>query len=239
MRINGFALGLAVVLTPIPALARPAVLLELFTSQGCYSCPPAEKLLAERYLDEPDLLALEFHVDYWDDLVYFGSSWADPFSSPDYTQRQVDYAESIGRNPFTPQLIVQGSYSASGTDRDRIDYAVEEVRKLNLTAGWDIELHHSEQGWEAQVNSSKGAAEAIVVTYLRQASTAVPSGENEGKTLLNHNIVRSWNNAGAISTGSLISLGEPPADSGCALIVQRPDQGVVLGAWSCDAAATN
>lgn len=215
------------------AETKPAIVLELFTSQGCYSCPPAEELLAEAYLDVPDLLALELHVDYWDDLVYRGSNWADPFSSPIFSLRQRVYAEIIGRGPFTPQAIVQGAYSSNGAAKDRIDFAIDSVRGIDLTSGWQIDLVASASGWQAEVVSVEGEADAIAVVYQKEAVTEIGGGENKGKTLANHNVVTQWVNVGAVSRGQVIALGEVEPGFGCALILQRPDQGVVLGAWRC------
>lgn len=227
----------ALILAGSPASAsaqsKPALLLELFTSQGCYSCPPAEELLAHRYLNRPDVLAIELHVDYWDDLVYRGSSWADPYSSPLFTQRQYGYATAF-RGPFTPQAVVQGAYSSNGANADRIDFALSEVGGIDLTAGWEIELAQAADGsWDAHVRSAGGEADVAVVQFLRQATTEVTRGENKGKTLVNHNIVTSLVSHGQPEAGDSFKLGVSDELQGCALIVQRPDQGVVLGAWRC------
>src|ERR1700736_1842766 len=105
------SLGLAVVVTPAAAGERPIVV-ELFTSQGCSSCPPADALLAE-LAQRPDVIALGFHIDYWDDL-----GWKDPLSSPAATARQRDYARQFGRRQvYTPQLVVDGAEEAVGSDR--------------------------------------------------------------------------------------------------------------------------
>ena len=102
----------------------PAVLVELFTSQGCSSCPPADRLLGElpAAVDGVQVLPLAFHVDYWDDL-----GWRDPFSSADWTARQNGYARSLGAGRiYTPQLVVQGSADVVGSDRGG---AVELIRR--------------------------------------------------------------------------------------------------------------
>ena len=109
-------------------LAPPVALVELFTSQGCYSCPPADKVLAEEFAVRDDVAALELHVDYWDDLVYGGSVWADPYSDRDYTRRQTDYNIKIRdtRTVYTPQAVIHGHKQAAGTQSSRIAAAVEE-----------------------------------------------------------------------------------------------------------------
>ena len=98
----------------VPAVAGEGALnvVELFTSQGCSSCPPADALLAD-LADRDDVLALSFHVDYWD---YIG--WKDPFASPQYTQRQRVYSQVFGkRYVYTPQMVVNGSFEMTGSDR--------------------------------------------------------------------------------------------------------------------------
>ena len=106
-----------------PQAALPVVLLELFTSQGCYSCPPAEKLLGEDFARRPHVMALELHVDYWDDLVYGSAgAWKDPFSRTPLPEDKGTTTEkyAIPEAFFTPQVIVHGKYSASGTSQENI-----------------------------------------------------------------------------------------------------------------------
>ncbi len=221
---------------PAQAQQAPQVLLELFTSQGCYSCPPADQLLAERFVGRDDVVALEMHVDYWDKLVYGGSSWRDPFSSEKFTQRQLRYAATHLRQPFTPQIVIQGSYSASGTDRNRIEHAIGEVKGLDLADGWQLSFAEREGVWTTRINAASGPAEAVAVVYRLAAETDVTGGENKGKVLRNHNVVTRFQPLGLVSGGESFEIGRVEPGEGCAVIIQRHPQGVVVGAWDCGAA---
>jgi len=110
--MNKIKLSLALTLLLSPVAGNSGQLVELFTSQGCYSCPPADELLGELIEEQPDLVALEFHVDYWDDLHYGAAGvWKDPFSDAEYTLRQRRYnaTDLVGKQGvYTPQMIVNG-----------------------------------------------------------------------------------------------------------------------------------
>jgi len=108
-------------------MARPlsaAPVVELFTSQGCYSCPAADEFLADLIEAQPDLVALEYHVDYWDDLVYGAAGqWKDPFSDPAYTLRQRNYNQHRlqgKRGVYTPQMVINGATAQVGSDRKAV-----------------------------------------------------------------------------------------------------------------------
>src|SRR5262249_26015813 len=117
------AFGLAFASAPAAAGERPLVV-ELFTSEGCSSCPPADAVLAELG-GRPDVLALSFHVDYWDRL-----GWKDPFSSPAATERQQRYASLLGlATVYTPQIVIDGKWQAVGSDRVEVEQALGSARR--------------------------------------------------------------------------------------------------------------
>jgi hypothetical protein len=172
----------------------PAVLVELFTSQGCSSCPPADRLLGElpAAVDGVQVLPLAFHVDYWDDL-----GWRDPFSSAEWTARQNRYAQSLGAGRiYTPQLVVQGGRDVVGSDRggavaliERAAHAPAERGRISATAttGGDRVAVSVEAALP-----SRGSARADVWVALVESglATQIARGENQGRALMNHFVVR-------------------------------------------------
>ena len=222
-----------------PAHADPAkhpVVLELFTSQGCYSCPAAEAFLGELIDERSDIIALEWHVDYWDKLVHGGSSWKDPFSDASFTERQQTYASQLqGRGyGYTPQMVIDGKREAVGSNRGDVLAAMKASAgepKLVVTATTDRAgtVAISVDGTE------EGSAAIWVVTYLKSHVTEVIGGENKGKTLANHNIVRAVERVGqwdgdTVTVNASILL-DP--NQGCVVLVQADRQGPVLGAARC------
>jgi len=181
----------------------PAVI-ELFTSQGCYSCPPAEKLLGELIENDPDLVALEFHVDYWDTLVY-GShgSHKDPFSDKENTFRQQLYNRlELGgqRGVYTPQMVINGRYATVGSkgsiikkgievlNRPVVELAVAHEPALDNDAG-ETGLRIELTGEHTQIPNS---AHLWIAVFDIEKTTEIPSGENHDKSLTSHHIVRQF-----------------------------------------------
>ena len=140
------------------ASARPVVL-ELFTSQACSSCPPADALLGALQAGSPDVLALSFHVTYWN-----GLGWTDPFSSPQATARQRAYAAALGTEVFTPQLVIDGRVSAVGSDRQAIQAAITAARN-DQAAGPPLALSASGKGLTASVDEGTGEAELLLIGF--------------------------------------------------------------------------
>ena len=212
------------------AADKPPVVVELYTSQGCSSCPPADKYMGE-LTKRKDVLGLTFHVDYWD---YIG--WKDPFAMPQNTTRQRRHSQSLGlRNIFTPQMVIQGAVSAVGSDRMDVDQAIHQTKKLAQVA---VSLRHHKNG---QLNimipaaATKDTAKIYLVAYDDKHSTSVKRGENGGRKLSYYNVVREMKQVGTWS-GSKFALSVPLSGlmsagrSACAVLVQSVRTGRILGA---------
>ncbi len=217
-------------------VAKHPVVLELFTSQGCYSCPAAEAFLGELIEERDDIIALEWHVDYWDRLVYRGSSWKDPFSDASFTARQQTYASKLrGRGyGYTPQMVIDGQREAVGSNRGDVLAAMKgsESRAKAAVAA------HGQRAGDLTISiegEANGSAAIWVVTYLKSHVTEVRGGENKGKTLANHNIVRAVQRVGEW-TGGTLTVTAPidlDANQGCVVLIQADHQGPILGAAGC------
>ncbi|MEZ4398752.1 MAG: DUF1223 domain-containing protein [Kofleriaceae bacterium] len=178
-----------------PATGAPpaagAVVVELFTSQGCSSCPPADQLLTE-LAARPDVIALAFHVDYWNDL-----GWDDPWSAPAWTARQHAYARTLpGQRVYTPELVVNGAQDVVGSSRRKVlDLlaAAPRVPALAATARFS--------GAAVVVDAAVPAGAAGLVALVEDGlDTAIAAGENRGLQLRNDRVVRALVPLAATST---------------------------------------
>lgn len=235
IRIVSLLAGLS--LLPAGALFS-APLVELFTSQGCYSCPPADEHLADLIAKNPDVVALEFHVDYWDDLNYGSAgTWKDPFSAAAYSKRQRKYntyALKGKRGVYTPQMVVNGTTAQVGTSRGA-------VRKALKVATPPLELTALKKNQSIDVNIS-GSSKANAIVWLAvfdvEQVTEVARGENHGKTMRNHHVVREltpiadWRDGGGRTSVEVPALAQQ--NSGCAVFVQDRDNGKILAASYCE-----
>jgi hypothetical protein len=221
---------LAFGIAPLQAGERPTVV-ELFTSEGCSSCPPADALLAE-LAGRPDVLALSFHVDYWDRL-----GWKDPFSSPDATRRQHGYADLLGlATVYTPQMVVDGRWQAVGSDRGEVEQALGSARRTHDDVPVSLAVDHG----RAQITIGQGGdgitATLLLIGFDRRHVTAVARGENGGRTLAHVDVVRSIEEI-ATFDGRARAIGLLPIRAPCdriAAILQARD-GRVLGVAVRDA----
>jgi hypothetical protein len=184
----------SVVSQPKPLATRignAPVVVELFTSQGCSSCPPADELLG-RLAGDPALhgriIPLAFHVDYWDHL-----GWRDPFSSAQWSQRQYDYVRRFGiTGPYTPQAVVNGAREMVGSDQAKVFAAIEAESRRAPAA--TIAIH----GDSVTIDAPR-ALDLIVAAVIDPQSTKVVRGENEGRTLASYGVVRKLTRMGAVS----------------------------------------
>lgn len=203
------------------------VMIELFTSQGCSSCPPADQNLGE-LAGQDDVLPLSMHVDYWD---YLG--WRDTFASPDHTARQYAYREFMGaRVVYTPQMIVQGGIDVPGYRPDLIQNAVAQVRADPRFATIAIEKDGGMLKARISDVQNRGSSTIWVATYDRSASVKIDRGENAGKTITYHNVVEKlmrvgpWQGDGEQS----VDLPQPAGGEGVAVWLQDDRTGRVLSA---------
>lgn len=211
----------------MPAVAATPVVVELFTSQGCSSCPPADALLGE-IARKPGVIAFAWHVDYWD-----GLGWKDRFALAEAVRRQRGYVKRMSRaGPFTPQAVVGGDTSLIGSDRNAMARALAEKRdaiavRLSRTA--DAVRVDFPERWN-------GSLDVYVVSYLASATTDVGRGENAHRSLKEFNIVRSFERLGAWNgtpQQMSVALEKIPRDAtSLAVLMQRPGQGAIAGAAS-------
>lgn len=167
-----------------PSLARAAstspTVLELFTSQGCSSCPPADALLGT-LAQRPDVIAIAWHVDYWN---YLG--WKDPYADKRWTERQRDYARHLRGEVYTPAMVVNGATMLVGSDGYGVTQAIARAAPLPTVPG----LRRTATGLEARFGPVPTGATAQLVIYDPENATAVRAGENAGRQLKEYRIVR-------------------------------------------------
>ena len=215
---------LATILSParIMAADRPVVV-ELFTSQGCSSCPPANAYLNEMVRDRRDVLPLAFHVTYWDRL-----GWKDPFSLEAATARQARYGQRFGDGSYTPEMVVDGSSSHVGSNRKEVGAAIDKARQGSETAA-AISVSRSGGELVIEVGGGKGSGKVLLIGFDRDHQTAIRRGENGGRTLAEANVVRSIRMIGDWQ-GSPLRLNEKlPEGEDVAVILEAPS-GRIVGA---------
>lgn len=172
------------------AQAEPRAVVELFTSQGCSSCPAADKLLGELAAD-PSLVPISVPIDYWD---YLG--WKDTLADPRHTARQKAYAYVRGDGQvYTPQVVVNGSLHALGSDRAAIEHAIAKSRKSGAMSLPPVKLVVADGRLHVAVPDAadvRAGAEVWLCGLVKAATIAIGRGENKGRTVTYHNVVRRW-----------------------------------------------
>jgi hypothetical protein len=190
-RCLAYAFVLACTSTPFStAGADPRAVIELFTSQGCSSCPPADKLLGEFALD-PSLIAISLPIDYWD---YLG--WKDTLADPRNSARQRAYSHLRGdRDVYTPQVVVNGSLHALGSDRDAIEQAIRLSRSNGATLALPVKMSVADGRVRVSLpdgSEAHSVGEVWICGLAKAMTVAIGRGENRGKTITYHNVARQW-----------------------------------------------
>lgn len=216
------SLGFVALLSPAVAAERPVVV-ELFTSQGCSSCPPADAYLIELSKGRRDVLPLAFHVTYWDQL-----GWKDPFSLPSATERQSQYGRRFGDGSYTPQIVVDGAAGMVGSHRSAVASAIERAKRESVTAA-AVSVTRNGKLVSIEVGSGTGNGRVLLIGFDREHTTPIGRGENGGRTLTEANIVRSIRPVGHWS-GSPLKISEQfPEGQDVAVVLEAPN-GQVIGA---------
>jgi hypothetical protein len=229
-------LPIIVVLGTGAALAEPsqrASVVELFTSQGCSSCPPADRLLGE-LAERDDVVALAFHINYWDKL-----GWPDPFATEWGTDRQYHYSRVLGRGyAYTPQMVIDGVHDVIGSERRTVESIltksrVHRDRRVPVRLTWHRMNRHLTIDLPAS-DARRKPAKVFLVRYDGRHDTDVARGENGGRQLADFNVVREMRQLGdwtgdAVQFEAMVSA-PGRAGGGVAVLVQEPGQGRILGA---------
>jgi hypothetical protein len=219
------SLGLIASLYPVAGIAaeRPIVV-ELYTSQGCSSCPPANAYLNELSRDRRDVLPLAFHVTYWDRL-----GWKDPYSLQAATDRQDRYGHRFGDGSYTPEIVVDGAAGLVGSHRHDVGSAIEKAKQESRTAAPVSVTKDGGDRVSIQVGPGAGAAKVLLIGFDHDHTTAIGRGENSGRTLQEANIVRSIRSVGQWS-GTPLQINERfPEGQDVAVVLEAPD-GQIIGA---------
>jgi len=166
------------------AAPRPVVV-ELFTSQGCSSCPPADRFLSELSDSRTDVLPLAFHVTYWNQL-----GWKDPYSFDGADARQARYAQRFHDFAYTPEMVIDGKAEVVGSNRTAASAAIDHARSAGVTAA-TVHATHVDGGVSVSIGPGTGRAHVLLVGYDARHVTAIGRGENAGHTLTESNVVRS------------------------------------------------
>jgi hypothetical protein len=220
---------------------------ELFTSEGCSSCPPADDLLGDLVQGARDdgrkVFALAFHVAYWDRL-----GWTDPYGDAAYSRRQNDYAAAFQSDRvYTPQMVVNGAEEFVGSDRERARKSIDAALKRPAAASVNLRLTDAgkkdDAGWAAEyeVGSAPKGAVLNVALVERGLVSKVGRGENGGRTLRHENVVRFFRTVRLDESGKGTVEVKPPADlvrkNASVIVYVQKEGGAVLGAAAADVGA--
>ncbi|MBP9951906.1 MAG: DUF1223 domain-containing protein [Cypionkella sp.] len=228
MRQFASACGIWLCLTaPMMADSESGVVVELYTSQGCSSCPPADAFLADLSA-MAGVIPLALHVDYWD---YIG--WADTFGNPSFTARQKAYAHAAGEKMiYTPQMIVDGALRVEGNQPKAVAEAIRASQDDSNRVG--LTLTRRDGAVEIFAAPQAGLPEEMMVQLVRyraRQDVAIERGENEGLNLAYHNIVISWTAIGEWAGDVPLQMNIPvPGEDGVVVIIQAEGPGAIVAA---------
>lgn len=225
------ACGVMLCLSGAAQAGEQPVVVELFTSQGCSSCPTADEFLME-LVARPDIIALSMHVDYWD---YIG--WKDTFAQPQFTLRQKSYAKAIGsRTIYTPQMIVNGLDRVEGNSPETVLTAINEQK--GGTPSVDLQLDRQGDMLTIKANNLKrleGPTRIELFRYMPKATVEIGRGENAGLEVTYVNIVTQWTPLGIWAGEGPVELVAPAeGDAPLVVIVQSEGPGEILAAAKLD-----
>jgi hypothetical protein len=239
MKILSVLLAVVFGFVLVPAVAQDVVVVELFTSEGCSSCPPADALLVQlsqmKGPNGSDIIVLGEHVDYWN---YIG--WTDRFSSPQFSNRQQRYADRFGLNsPYTPQAVVDGTVQFVGNDKAKLAETVSQRSKTPKAAVVSLELDNH-QLLHIAVRTTLPSKDRVFLAVTEDGlTTEVARGENSGRTLHHAGVVRSLRDLGKMSGSEFektiplaIEPGWNPSKLKVVVWVQGTDLGPITGAAS-------
>jgi hypothetical protein len=231
-----FIAGLLLSTVAVAHAGEPRALLELFTSQGCSSCPAADKLFGD-LANDPTLVTMSDPIDYWD---YLG--WKDTLASPAHSARQRAYAHMRGdREVYTPQIVVNGAMHALGSDQAAIEHTIVQTDQKSGVMSLPMRLSMGGAGLNVKVDSAENehnAGEVWLCPLTRAVAIAIGRGENRGRTVTYHNVVRGWIKLGdwtGLETAWTVPISQFGSDGvdAAAVMVQEGTHdkpGIVLGA---------
>ena len=226
MRLTAWIATLWMALAGAAWAEKPVIVVELFTSQGCSSCPPADAFLHE-LAKRPDVVALSLHVDYWD---YIG--WKDVFADPKYTKRQHGYAQAgKRRSVYTPQMIIQGRDHVVGNH----PMDVSDLIKTYQSRGQAVALNVRREGGQVVIRAEGGQGVGPMLVQLvrfePKATVDIRRGENAGRKITYANVVRAWDVVGEWDGSKPLSMkARARGDLPVAVIVQRKGFGPIMAA---------
>ncbi len=220
---------------------RPPVVVEMFLSQACENCPAAADILAE-LAEREGVVALSWHVDYWDDAVSArGGRWRDPFAAPEFSERQRRYNQQLRgrRRVFTPQAVIQGAHSVVGSKREKIDRMLDAPRsptpafaralapRIRIAAAREKEL-------SIAIDYLPTDHEVLLVRFYEKTATPIRGGANIGTTFIDAHIVEA---VGAIDRRAItmgpVRIAAPLPRMGCAVLVQSQTNHAIANAAYC------